>query len=242
MSAEKHLPNIDRPRLYGRRSGHKLRRGRRQLMENLLPRLRLEPPPAGGRLAARDIFSQPVEDLWLEVGFGAGEHLAAQAAAHPGIGMIGCETFVNGIAGLLAHIEREKVANIRIFDDDARLLFPLLPDASIGRTFVLFADPWPKKRHFKRRFIADENLDELARLLKDGAELRFASDHMGYVGWTLERLGRHPAFAWTAKGPQDWRRRPEDGFETRYEAKALQSGATCAYLQFTRLPRRPVSS
>jgi len=128
------------------------------------------------------------------------------------------------------------------FDDDARLLFPLLPDASIGRTFVLFADPWPKKRHFKRRFIADENLDELARLLKDGAELRFASDHMGYVGWTLERLGRHPAFAWTAKGPQDWRRRPEDGFETRYEAKALQSGATCAYLQFTRLPRRPVSS
>ncbi len=227
----------DRLRWYGRRRGHKLRKGREELLRNLLPRLRVAPPESGSRLDFAVVFHQTVTDVWLEVGFGAGEHLAAQARAHPQVGMIGCEAFVNGVASLLAHIRKDNLANIRIFDDDARLLFDALPDAGIGRAFVLFSDPWPKKRHHRRRFISPENLDALARLLKDGAELRFASDHMEYVRWTLEHVTAHPWFSWPARTKRDWLQRPEDWFETRYEAKALSRGARCVYLRFVRRPR-----
>ncbi len=227
----------DRLRSYGRRRGRRLRKGRRELMDNLLPRLRLALPDGGGHLGLEGVFPVPVKDVWLEVGFGAGEHLAQQAANHPQVGMIGCEPFINGVAGLLARIKKEGLANIRIFDDDARLIFDALPDGEIGKVFVLFADPWPKKRHHKRRFISAGTLDALARLMKSGAELRFASDHMEYVRWTLDCVLRHACFEWTAMSAKDWRRRPDGGFETRYEAKARANGASCVYLSFVRLPR-----
>lgn len=227
----------DRARSFGRRRGRRLRRGRRELVEGLLPLVRLAPPAIDGRLAPAATFPQAVREVWLEIGFGGGEHLAAQAAAHPDVGMIGCETYLNGVASLLSHIEARGLANVRIFDDDARLLLDALAEATIGRVFVLFADPWPKKRHHKRRLISPATLDRLARLLVDGGELRFASDHMDYVRWTLDHLLGHPDFAWTARRPGDWRRRPGDGFETRYEAKALARGVPCVHLGFVRRPR-----
>ena len=230
-------PCDDRPRWYGRRRGHRLRKGRQELLRELLPRLRVAPPESGGRLDLAAVFRRPVSDVWLEVGFGAGEHLAAQARAHADVGIIGCEAYINGVAGLLAHVREANLTNVRIFDDDARLLFDALPDAGIGRAFVLFSDPWPKKRHHRRRFVSPENLDALARLLKDGAELRFASDHMEYIRWTLEQVTAHPAFSWPARTRRDWLQRPGDWFETRYEAKALRGGARCVYLRFLRRPR-----
>ncbi len=222
---------------YGRRLGHRLRPGRRRLLETLLPELRLEPPAAGGVLDLAAAFAPAIRDVWLEVGFGAGEHLAAQAAAHVDVGLIGCEPFVNGVAALLARIDAEGLSNVRIFDDDARLLLDAVPEASIGRVFVLFPDPWPKKRHHKRRFIAPGTLDSLARLMRDGAELRFASDHMDYVRWTLDHLTGHGAFSWTARGPEDWRRYPDGALATRYQAKARRRGVPCVYLNFRRRPR-----
>ena len=239
MNPEKNHPHSgDKPRFHGRRHGRRLRAGRGSLLATLLPRLRIDPPPDGAILEPRCLFDRAVGDVWLEVGFGAGEHLAAQAAAHPDIGFIGCEPYVNGVAALLARIEAQGLANIRIFDDDARLLMAALAHASIGRTFVLFADPWPKKRHHDRRFIGTATLSALARLLKDNGELCFASDQAEYVRWTLEHVAADPSFAWSARGPADWRQRPADWFETRYETKALARGETCSYLSFRRLPRR----
>ena len=243
----------DRVRSYGRRRGHRLRPRRQGLIDTLLPRLRVPLPPDGGALDPASLFPGPSPgpspglspglspgagaDLWLEVGFGAGEHLVAQARAHPDVGMIGCEPFVNGVAALLDRIDREGLANVRVLDDDARKLMDALPARSLGRMFVLFSDPWPKTRHHKRRFINPATVDAAARLLKDGAELRFASDHMGYVRWALEHLRRHPGFAWTARSARDWRQPPADGAETRYERKALSQGRRCIYLTFRRRAR-----
>lgn len=223
-------------RSYGRRRGHRLRPRRQGLFDTLLPRLRVPMPPDGGTLDPASLFPSlsPGAELWLEVGFGAGEHLAAQARAHPDVGMIGCEPFVNGVAALLDCIDREEFANIRLLDDDARKLLDALPAGSLGRMFVLFSDPWPKTRHHKRRFINPATIDAAARLLKDGADLRFASDHMGYVRWALEHLRRHPGFTWTARSPRDWRRPPPEWAETRYERKALSQGRRCVYLTFRR--------
>jgi tRNA (guanine-N7-)-methyltransferase len=224
-------------RWYGRRHGRKLRGGRRVLIQDMLPRVRLVVPRHGGGLDLSVLFAKPMAETWLEIGFGGGEHLAAQARAHPEIGMIGCEPYVNGVASLLAIMERDGLANIRIFDDDARLLLDSLADFSIGRAYLLFSDPWPKKKHHKRRVISGDILDTLARLLKDGAELRFASDHMGYVRWTLELATRHPSFRWLAGARRDWLQRPADGYQTRYEAKAAAAGAVCVHLAFERLKR-----
>ncbi len=226
-------------RSYGRRHGHGLRKGRRDLVDNLLPDIRLALPQSGGRLDLGGVFPNPPRDIWLEVGFGAGEHLAAQAAAHPDIAMIGCEPFVNGVAGLLSRIKADGLDNIRIFDDDARILLDAVDDANIGRVFVLFADPWPKKRHHKRRFISSQTLDLLARVMKDGAQLRFASDHMGYVEWATECFSKHPCFDRQDQTGGDNYRRPADGFETRYEAKATARGDKCAHLCFIRRTRVP---
>ena len=230
-------PSPDTPRWYGRRRGHKLRPGRRALMETLLPRLRLSPPSDGGLLDIRSVFAAPPGEVWLEVGFGGGEHLAQQAKAHPDIGFIGCEPFVNGIANLLNLIESEGLANIRIFDDDARKLFPALSDACFAKVFALYTDPWPKKRHHRRRFISDDTIKTLVRLLADGGELRLASDHMGYVGWMLERLCGHKDLDWQARSKRDWTEPPADWVETRYETKAKERGDAPVYLCFSRRPR-----
>ncbi len=226
----------DRKRIYyGRRKGRALRRGRKRLLEVLLPRIRVELPGDGIDPAA--LFDPPRAEIWLEIGFGGGEHLAEQARAHPGTGMIGCEPFVNGIARLLSEIDRDAIENIRIYPDDARDLIDALPDASTGRVFVLFSDPWPKKRHSRRRFIAPDNLSKLARIMKDGAELRLASDQMPLIRWMLFHTIAHPDFEWTARRATDWRERPAGWPETRYETKALARGACCVFLTFTRRPR-----
>ena len=182
-------------------------------------------------------MSEVPDQVWLEIGFGAGEHLAAQAKAHPQTGFIGCEPFINGVAKLLTSIQTYNLKNIRICDDDARPLLDVMDDRSIDRAFILFSDPWPKKRHHKRRFIIEENLNRLARVLKDNAELRFASDHYGFVSWALEQFINHPAFSWNASSIRDWRIPPQDWVATRYEEKALARRVRPTYLLFKRLAR-----
>ena len=221
----------DSPRFYGRRKGHQLREGRRRLVEEVLPRLRV---PAALPENLQSLFAGPVTDIWLEIGFGAGEHLIHQAAANPGVGFIGADPFINGVARVLADAEGLGLTNIRIHADNARLLLGCLPEASIGRVFLLFSDPWPKRRHHKRRFVTPDTLDALARILKPGGEFRFASDHAGFQRWTLAHVLAHAAFRWTATGPGDWRIRPADAIATRYEAKALAAGRRCVYLRFER--------
>ncbi|HZS84841.1 MAG TPA: tRNA (guanosine(46)-N7)-methyltransferase TrmB [Stellaceae bacterium] len=230
-------PARRRGALYGRRRGRPLRAGQQRLWSTLLPRLQLRLPEPGERLDPSALFAAPPGDLWLEIGFGGGEHLAAQAAAHPGIGMIGCEVFENGIVKLLGEIERRRLANIRILTDDGRLLLSALPEASLGRVFILFPDPWPKQRHHKRRLVSTATLDALARVMKGGAELRVATDDRSYLLWMLQRVPTHPAFEWLAKGPADWRTRPADWPATRYEAKAVAAGRAPVFLRLRRRSR-----
>jgi tRNA (guanine-N7-)-methyltransferase len=222
---------------HGRRQGRKLRAGRRRLVEELLPNLRLTLPPGDGPFDARSLFSPVPAKLWLEIGFGGGEHLAGQAARHREIGFIGCEVFLNGLASALAHIDREKLANVRLLHEDARALLPRLPEGAADRVYLLFPDPWPKRRHRDRRFTGRANLDALARALADGAELRIASDDMGFIRWTLEQCRDHPALAWQARRPQDWRQPPEDWIATRYQEKAVKAGRSPVFLTFRRRPR-----
>ncbi len=216
--------------IYGRRRGRRLRLGHERLLRDLLPEIVIVPPEIPS--IPEHWFDESIRDLWLEVGFGAGEHLAAQAAAYPDIGFIGCEPFRNGVARLLARIERERLRNIRIYPDDARILIKALPAHSIGRAFAMFPDPWPKSRHHRRRIIAAETLRGLSRILKQDAELRLASDDLQYVRWMLSHTLEHGGFEWLARRPDDWRRRPPDWPPTRYEAKALERGVDCVYLRF----------
>lgn len=217
---------------FGRRKGKRLRSVQEARIATLLPAVRL-PDPAASDLRA--LFPRPVDAMWLEIGFGGGEHLAAQAKAHPEIGFVGVEPFVNGVAKLLAAIGEHALDNIRVSDEDASRLLPTLPAAAFDRVYLLFPDPWPKRRQRKRRFVSDDNLGALARVMRPGAELRFATDIDDYAGWALERVRRSPDFAWTAAGPDDWRR-PWAGWPgTRYEAKARLAGRPSSYLTFRRI-------
>ncbi len=222
-------------RFYGRRKGKPLKVGRQGLLESLLPRIRIAQPE--GSFDPAQLFDFEPSAIRLEIGFGGGEHLAAQAAENPDIGFIGSEVFLNGVASLLRHIDAAKLANVRVFDQDVRFLLPHLPDGSVSRISLLFPDPWPKTRHAKRRFIGAENLQQCARLLKDGGELRVASDHPVYQRWTLQNVAVHNDFQWTANGPDDWRIRPIDSTQTRYEGKAIVAGRTPVFLNFMRRPR-----
>ena len=233
------MPDIERPqntgpRFFGRRQGRPLRRNGQMRIDALLPRIAIVPPAEGVRLDPTTLFPAPVREVWLEIGFGGGEHLATQAARHRDIGLIGCEVFVNGVAALLGHVEREHLDNVRVFSDDVRRLFPALPDASFARVFVLFPDPWPKKRHAERRFIGPENLPTLARLLKDGGELRIATDEPVYKEWAVEQMAAAPDFERVTTDPTQ---RPADWPETRYEAKALREGRQPIYLSYRRRKR-----
>jgi len=232
-------PGPDRPiSSYGRRRGRPLRAGRAALLTQVLPLLAIKALPSGTALEPRSLFAVAPRAVWLEVGFGAGEHLAAQAEAYPDIGLIGAEPYINGIAGLLARIQEAGLANIRLWSDDIRLLLPALPAASISRVFVLFPDPWPKARHHKRRLITPAFLNELARIMAPGAELRFATDDPGYLEWTLERLAGHSAFTALTTCPDEWAVRPADWPATRYEAKGL-AGHPPAFLRFRRRAEGP---
>ncbi len=226
----------DRPRFYGRRKGHSLSPRQRARLDEILSRDGL---PGEGPVDPKALFPDG-RPVWLEIGFGAGEHLAAQSTNHPDIGLIGCEPYRNGMATLVRLVEENGLDNIRLFPEDVRLLLPRLPVASIDRAFLLFPDPWPKLRHHRRRFVQADNLDALARVLADGAEFRFASDHMEYCRWTLQRVRSHPAFAWTARRPDDWRVRPDDWPATRFEEKAREQGRSAIYLRFVRRPRETV--
>ena len=224
-----------RQTLHGRRRGKKLRAGQQSLLETLLPTIAAALPaepsisPEGvvGEsvhkidLAALFGGTLPADGVWLEVGFGAGEHLVWQAEHNPTVGLIGCEPYVNGVAKCLAHIVRTGVGNARLFTDDARFVMAALPPRSLDCAFVLFPDPWPKSRHQKRRFVQRDNLDVLARLMKPGAELRLATDDPSYLPWMIEHACVHPSFEWLAERPTDWRGRPEDWPSTRYEQKML---------------------
>lgn len=221
--------NRRRRALFGRRKGPRLSAHQLELRETLLPKLTLK---IADNLDPKLYFDRPVDDVWLEVGYGGGEHLLWQAASYPGVGLIGAEPYISGTAKLLGKLDPERLPNIRVYEDDARDIIAALPDASIGRFFILFPDPWPKTRHHKRRFIQTETLDSIGRVLRRGGELRFATDDAGYLTFALERLMAHPAFAWTATSALDWRRRPDDWPPTRYEAKELHGPP--AFLHFVR--------
>jgi tRNA (guanine-N7-)-methyltransferase len=220
-------PDRQRRKLYGRRKGPKLSARQAGLRQTLLGELAFDPTKDPVRQ-----FPNRVQELWLEVGFGAGEHLVWQARAHPEVGLIGAEPYEMGVAKLLTKLEESPLNTVRLYEGDGREIIEALPDASLGRFFLLFPDPWPKTRHHKRRFLQMEMLDSLARVLKAGAELRFATDDKSYLPFALERLMAHPAFVWLAEGPSDWKNRPADWPPTRYETKAIKGPPT--FLRFQR--------
>jgi len=225
--------NVRRGAFFGRRKGHALRSHQAALMETLLPKLAVDlgvPAPPD----LRKLFPADVDTVRLEIGFGGGEHMIAQAEEHARTGFIGVEPFVNGMAKALAAIEAKALANIRLHFGDATFLLDWLPTGALARVDLLYPDPWPKRRHWKRRFVQDKSLVEIARALRPGGEFRFASDIPDYAAWTLAHVLRSPAFAWTAERADDWRR-PWPGFsETRYEAKAKREGRVPCYLIFKR--------
>ncbi|HLY07185.1 MAG TPA: tRNA (guanine(46)-N(7))-methyltransferase TrmB [Rhizomicrobium sp.] len=228
-----------RRKLYGRRKGPKLSAHQSALVETLVPELRLD---IRGGADPKSWFGLPVDDVWLEIGFGAGEHLLWQVRQHRNVGIIGAEPYESGVAKLLSKLSAlenrdDLLGRVRIHGGDAREIIDALPDASLGRVFLLFPDPWPKKRHHKRRFIQMEALDALARVMKPGAEFRFASDDACYVSWTLERVLAHSAFSWIAEKAGDWCLRPIDWPPTRYEEKALHG--TPVFLRTQRLRAAP---
>ena len=216
---------------FGRRKGKGLRAGHGALLADALPPLRLDvADPCVTPLA----LFEGARDVHLEIGFGGGEHLAMRAAESTDVGFIGCEGFVNGVAKMLAHMRRDGLANVRIWDDDAKDVVTWLPEGSIGRIYILYPDPWPKRRHRKRRFLGEAMLGRLARILRPGGELRFATDIDDYAGYVLARAARTPGLRWTAQRAVDWRQPWAGWRSTRYEAKALREGRVPGYFTFVK--------
>jgi tRNA (guanine-N7-)-methyltransferase len=219
---------------YGRRKGHKLRPHHARLIEQLLPELSID----CSRLAPADLrtlFPTPVTEVRLEIGFGGGEQMIAEATRYPHTGFIGVEPFINGMAKALAAIEVEGLTNIRLHFDDAIHLINWLPGGSLARVDLLFPDPWPKRRHWKRRFVQDEIIAKLARILRPGGEFRFVTDIADYTAWTLQRMLRSSEFEWTAQCADDWRQ-PWSGFSgTRYQAKAMREERAPCFLIFRKI-------
>jgi len=218
-------------RLHGRSKGKALRRRQTELVAEQLPLLSLDlsQPCATGAL-----FSRPARELRLEIGFGGGEHLVDAAAREADVGFIGCEPFLNGVAKLLAQLEPRQLTNVRLHRGDAADVLDWLPESSLGRVYLFYPDPWPKRRQRKRRFVSEENLDRLARAMRSGAELRFATDIDDYAAWTLARLRASPHFSWPATASPDWTRPWKDWISTKYEGKAIQAGRRPVYLTFLR--------
>jgi len=235
MESPRKHPNAPWRNFYGRVKGKTLKPAQRRDLDALLPRVALpgvgwEENPAR---AALDMKRFAGRDIWLEIGFGGGEHLVSQAQAYPDVAFIGCEPFLNGVAMLLGKMRRAGVANIWVHPGDARDLFDVLPTGSISKAFLLYPDPWPKARHHRRRFVTPEHLLPLARVLAPGADLRVATDIPDYVRQSLEEVPR-AGFYWRAGCAADWRRPWPDWHATRYEAKALREGRVPHYLTFER--------
>jgi tRNA (guanine-N7-)-methyltransferase len=218
---------------FGRRKGHALKPRQAALFDTLLPKIGIaiaRPAPA----ALRALFDD-VDEVRLEIGFGGAEHLVAQAQANPRVGYIGTDGFLNAIAKALVAIDERKLGNVRLYHGDASALIDWLPALSLTRIDLLYPDPWPKRRHWKRRFVQDDSLKRLARLLKSGGEFRFATDIPSYAEHVLMRILRSDDFTWTAQRADDWRM-PWAGFvRTRYEAKAIREGRTPAYFIFRKV-------
>jgi tRNA (guanine-N7-)-methyltransferase len=218
---------------FGRRKGHKLRKRQAELIDTLLPRLAIDlskPAPPDPRA----LFATAVSDVRLEIGIGGGENLIAQAVARPPTGFIGVEPFVNGMAKALAAIDSANLQNVRLHFDDATSLIAWLPEASLTRIDLIHPDPWPKRRHWKRRFIQDATIARLARILRRGGELRFVTDIADYAAWTLQRFMRSAEFEWTAQRADDWRKAWPDFTGTRYHAKAAREERSPCFLIFRR--------
>jgi len=236
------MPSSDRSRdstrsagaFFGRRKGKKLRPRQAALFKTLLPQLALDlsvAAPADLRI----LFTNPVDAVQLEIGFGGGEHLIAEATRNPRTGFIGVEPFVNGMAKALVAIDAAKLRNIRLHHGDAADLLSWLKPGSVARIDLIYPDPWPKRRHWKRRFVQHESVASIAGILRADGEFRFVSDIADYAAWTLGRVTRSRLFAWTAERADDWRK-PWAGFDgTRYEAKAKRAGRAPCYLIFRRL-------
>ena len=207
-------------RTFGRIGGRALSARQKALIDTLLPALAV-PVSGPETIAPISLFSPEPDEVWLEIGFGGGEHLTGQARRHPQTGLIGCEPFIEGMAKCLGQIEDDGLENVRLHMDDARPLVGALADRSIARVFILFPDPWPKKRQQKRRLIRTDFLDDLARITQIGGRVRFATDVISYADEALAHFIRHPAFAWQAAHPDDWRKPPADHIQTRYQAKRL---------------------
>lgn len=235
------------PKFFGRRKGRTIRKTKSTLLESFLPKIQINE----NTVFHKDkMFGEPVEKVYMEVGFGDGVHLAGQALKNPHVGFIGLEVFQNGVANLLTLLTgvkqgndlSEEVAllperhdNVRVFADDARLLFPHIPDGFIDKFFLLFPDPWPKKRHADRRFVNPDNLKELARIIHPGGILRIATDHKVYKRWALRTMRDCPDFKWTAVCSDDWRYPPADWVETKYQKKALREGRRPVFLEYQRV-------
>lgn len=227
---------------FGRRKGKTLRRTQRETLDRALPRLLLDladPPP--GRLA--ELFPSAVEEVQLEIGFGGGEHLLDQAVRFPAVGFIGVEPFQNGMAKAVSAIAQQGITNVRLWNEDARFLLDWLPPGTVARIDLLYPDPWPKPRHWRRRFIQEDNVSRIARCLQSGGAFRFASDVEAYVKWTLREIGKSADLEWV-EGSLDRCRAPWQGWlGTRYEAKAIREGRRPAYLTFCkRGPSPPITS
>ena len=239
----------EKPKFYGRRKGRTIHKAKSFLLEKFLPDILIS---AEDGKKIEQYFKDKKQKYCLEIGFGDGAHLAAIAKSQPDTGFIGVEVYKNGVANLLSLITGltdlaegelpekiellpDRADNIRVFDDDVRLLFSSLPDACFDKVFLLFPDPWPKKKHAQRRFVNPQNLEQLARLIKKGGILQIATDHQIYKRWTMEQLKGCPYFEWTAKTSGDWRNPPADWFETKYQHKAIREGRKPVFFEFVRL-------
>jgi len=233
----KHATGAPWRNFYGRFKGKTIRASQHDYLENDLEPLSPGPVSWEDNPERSQIDLEPFlqgRDLWLEIGFGGGEHLVHMAETYPEVGIIGCEPFVNGVAMLLGKIRKSGVENLRVYPGDVRNLFDVLAENSVARAFLLYPDPWPKKRHHRRRFVTPDHLDMLARVMKPGAIFRVATDIEDYVRQTLEEVPK-AGFEWLAEGPQDWRAPWEDWTSTRYEQKALREGRVPHYLTFRKL-------
>lgn len=247
MNEVQNNPTNGAPKFFGRRKGRTIRKTKNALLETFLPLIRLTDQSVFDK---KTLFAQPVNEVFLEIGFGDGTHLAGQAERNPDIGYIGVEVFQNGVANLLTILTGVKNTdqlsadvkllsgrkdNIRVFDDDVRLLFNKIPDGFIDRVYLLFPDPWPKKKHASRRFINPQNLKEIARILRRGGILRVATDHPVYKVWTLRTMKDFNQFEWTAKSSSDWRNPPLDWVETKYQLKAVREGRRPVFFEYRRV-------
>ena len=231
MTAHKPGDPLTLNRLYGRSTGHKLRKSQQYLVDTLLPQIEV---PAEGEVTALRLFGDD-RPLHFEIGFGSGEHLAGQAMLRPDHGFIGCEPFLNGVVGALNHIRDEELSNVRLHMGDALTVLERLPDASLDRLYLLHPDPWRKARHAKRRMVNNGPLDLIAAKLKPGCEFRLGTDHPVYVRWAMMVMNGRRDFEWQAKTAEDFLTRPADWPETRYERKARRKGHEVWYFRYIRV-------